>query len=135
MRSIHLIRLFASLAVVAGLSVSVAAAAPTNAPGAEPFPLECNNGVTYTVVVYGRGDFTPAHVIDGDGRVLKPVAFTFVVTDSAGNILSTDSIAKPGQMQGLAEDLIVCTFTETFEDNGETITATGSVTLFVAPRN
>ena len=38
-------------------------------------------------------------------------------------------------MKGLKGDLIVCTFGDTFEENGQTITFRGTVTAFVAPRS
>lgn len=130
MRLTRMITMILSLMTVALLSVGVASAAPANAPNAETIPLECDNGESYTVVVNGNGNFTPGHIIDGDGGVLIPVAFTFEVTDADGTVLF-DSIAKKGQMKGLTGDLIVCTFSETFEE----FTFTGTVKGFVTPRS
>ncbi len=135
MRSTRVITMIFSLMTMALLSVGVASAAPTNAPNAETFLLECDNGESYTVVVNGNGTFTPGHIIDGDGGVLIPVAFTFEAVDADGNVLFSESIAKNGKMKGLTGDLIVCTFGETFEENGQTITFTGTVTGFVTPRS
>lgn len=133
MRSTRVITMILSLMTMALLSVGVAGAAPANSPNAETFQLDCDNGQSYTVVVNGNGNFTPGHIIGGG--VLIPVAFTFEATDAAGNLIFSDAIAKNGQMKGLTGDLIVCTFGDTFEENGQTFTFRGTVTAFVAPRS
>jgi hypothetical protein len=135
MRLTRIIPMLVSLTFVTLLSVSVASAAPTNAPNAETIEITCDNGESYTVVVNGNGSFTPGHIVAGEGRVLIPVAFTVEATDGDGNVIFSESIAKKGQMKGLVDDLFTCTFGETFEENGETFTFTGTVTVFSAPRN
>jgi hypothetical protein len=119
-----------------GLTANPAGAAPTNAKNAELIDLSCANGATYSIVANGNGDYSPGHILDGEGTNLIPVAFHFVVTDESGTVLFDETIAKPGQMNGLSDDLIDCTFTttDTDPDTGETVTVNGSVTLFVAPR-
>ena len=134
MRLTRMITMILSLMTLALLSVGLASAAPSNAPNAETFPLECDNGESYTLVVNGNGTFTPGHIIEGNGNNLIPVAFTFEATDGDGNILFSDSISKQGKMKGLKGDLIVCTFGGTFEENGETFIFSGTVTGFVTPR-
>lgn len=134
MRVTRIGTLLVSLICLAVLSVGVASAAPTNAPNAEIVPLECDNGASFSVVVNGNGTFTPGHIIDGDGNVLIPVAFTFEALDENGNVIFSDSIAKEGKQKGLADDLITCTFGGTFEEDGETFTFIGTVTGFIAPR-
>lgn len=126
--------LLGSLLIMSSLTVHVVSAAPTNAPNAEAIPITCDNGASYTVISNGNGTFTPGHIIDDDGRVLIPVAFVFEGMDSSGNVIFSESVSKKGKMKGLSDDLIVCTFGGTFEENGETFTFTGTVTLFVAPR-
>jgi hypothetical protein len=123
---------FGLLAVVA----SPTSAAPTNAKPAEIFDLPCSNGAVYTIATIGNGAFTPGHILDAEGRILIPVTFHFVVTNENGDVLFDDTAAKPGQMAGLTGDLVECTFTETETDpeTGETVTITGTVTLFVTPR-
>jgi hypothetical protein len=115
---------------------SPAAAAPINAPSAELVDLTCANGATYAIVANGNGLFSPGHILDAEGRNLIPVAFHFVVVNESGAVLFDESIAKPGQMTGLSGDLLDCTFTETEIDpeTDETVTITGTVTLFVTPR-
>jgi hypothetical protein len=115
---------------------SPASAAPTNAKPAELIELPCANGAVYTIATIGNGAFTPGHILDAEGRILIPVTFHFVVTNESGDVLFDDTAAKPGQMSGLSGDLIECTFTETETDpeTGETVTITGTVTLFVTPR-
>ena len=128
-----------TLVVSLGFLVLVATpaqAAPTNAKSAELIDLTCANGGTYSIVANGNGAFTPGHILDGDGRVLIPVAFHFVGMNANGDVIFDESIAKPGQMTGLSGDLVDCTFTatETDPDTGEIITINGTATLFVAPR-
>ena len=120
------------LAVIA----SPAAAAPTNAKQAELVDLTCANGATYAIVANGNGLFSPGHILDAEGRNLIPVAFHFVGVNESGDVLFDETIAKPGQMTGLSGELLDCTFTETETDpeTGETVTITGTVTLFVTPR-
>jgi hypothetical protein len=130
MRSTRLILLIVSLLVMASLSVGAASAAPTNAKKGEVLEVTCDNGETYTVAVNGNGLFTPAHILDNDGRVLVPVSFRFVGTDADGNVLFDDTISKRGQMNGVVGDLVTCTF-ETDDDG---VTIQGTVILFVAPR-
>jgi hypothetical protein len=115
---------------------SPAAAAPINAPSAGSFNLTCANGVVYTIVTNGNGAFTPGHILDAEGKTLIPVAFHFVGVNESGAVLFDESIAKPGQMNGLSGDLLDCTFSETETDpeTGEILTINGTVTLFVAPR-
>ena len=135
MRVARIAGMLISLVCLLVLSVGGVSAAPINAPNIEPIPLDCDNGASYTIVANGNGDFTPGHIIDGEGRVLIPVAFTFEVTDAGGNIIFVETVEKKGQMKGLTDDLIVCTFSDSFEENGETFTFTGTVTLFVTPRH
>jgi len=59
---------------------------------------------------------------------------TFQATDVDGNVLFSESSSKQGKMKGLKGDPIVCTFGDTFEENGETFIFSGTVTGFVTPR-
>ena len=115
---------------------SPASAKPTIAKNAELVDLTCTNGATYAIVANGNGDFTPGHILDGDGRTLVPVAFRFLVVNENGDVLFDETTAKPGQMNGLSGDLVDCAFTatETDPESGETVTINGTVTLFVTPR-
>jgi hypothetical protein len=135
MRVTRMLVIIFSLLLVALMSVSVASAAPTNAPNVEAFLIECDNGQSYTVVANGNGSFSPGHIVAGDGRVVIPVAFTFVAMDAAGNVIFNESFGKKGQRKGVAGDLITCTFGGTFEENGQTFTFFGTVTGFIAPRS
>jgi hypothetical protein len=125
--------LVTALGLVAVLS-SPAAAAPTNAKKAELVDLTCTNGAVYSIVANGNGLFSPGHILDGENNNLIPVTFHFVGTNENGDVLFDETIAKPGQMSGLSGDLFDCTFTKTDPDTGETVTITGTVTLFVTPR-
>ena len=107
-----------------------------NAKKAELVDLTCANGATYAIVANGNGLFSPGHILDAEGQNLIPVAFHFVGVNESGGVLFDETIAKPGQINGLSGDLLDCTFTETETDpeTGETVTITGTVTLFVTPR-
>lgn len=115
---------------------SPASAAPTGAKKADFAELTCSNGAVYSIVANGNGDFTPAHILDGEGRTLIPVAFAFVVTNENGDVVFQDTVAHSGQMNGLSGDLVDCTFTVTDTDpeTGEILTTTVTATLFVTPR-
>jgi hypothetical protein len=138
MHSALFTRLSALITAIGLLAVlaSPVGAAPTNAKPAELIDLTCANGATYAIVANGNGLFSPGHILDAEGRNLIPVAFRFVGVNENGDVLFDDTIAKPGQMSGLSGDLVSCTFTETETDpeTGETVTITGTVTVFVTPR-
>jgi len=122
------------LAALVTLSmVGVAVGAPTNAKNAEVFPITCG-AQEYLIVVNGNGPFTPGHIIAGGTGNLIPVAFNFTGTDSHGNVVFQEVAAKGGQRTGQQADLITCTLTGTFDDHGQTITFSGTVTAFKTPR-
>jgi hypothetical protein len=128
-----------TLIVALGLLVMAAipsSAAPSNAKKSELVDLTCANGATYAIVANGNGLFSPGHILDAEGQNLIPVAFHFVGVNEKGDVLFDETVAKPGQMNGLSGDLVECTFTETETDpeTGETITINGTVTVFVVPR-
>src|SRR5687767_8501399 len=86
--------------VAAGLTLAVAAGPAGADPVQETIPLDCDNGVSYTAVVNGNGDFTPARDADSNS-VLIPLAFgdfSGTVTDAQGNVV--DSFTDPGIAKG-----------------------------------
>ena len=64
-----------------GVLAAPAYADPTNAPNIEPFPITCD-GVTYTVVTPGQGNWTPA-LVTTSNQVLIPFSFHLTVTNVA----------------------------------------------------
>jgi hypothetical protein len=121
----------------AALAGGSAAAAPVNAPNATTVPLDCGAAGTFEVVVNGNGAFSPGHIV-GDGGVLVPVAFgdeTFTLTDTEGNVLVEET--EPAHAKGRAapkRTLIECTYSFSFELDGNTATVSGSVTAFRSGR-
>ncbi len=124
--------------VLATAAVGTVGADPLNAKGAEPFPVVCG-GQTLMIVVNGRGDFTPGHIIGSTGNLI-PQAFVFNITisDAQGNVIDSDTetVAKGGQRRGLQDSLTTCTFGQSFTDpdTGMTFTFSGTATTFSTPR-
>lgn len=125
--------------LAAGLLLAAPATASADPGGAaESFPLVCDNGVTYRIVVAGNGEFTPAHDIDSN-TILVPTAFgPFVgtVTDPDGNVVQ--EINEPGSTKGQSSKqrrtTATCTFhLEETDEAGFTFSADSSVTGFVTP--
>jgi hypothetical protein len=139
-----IIRRLASVLAIAALSTAVVAAAapaaPVNAPNAQEFTLDCGDAGTLVVVVNGNGPFTPGHLVDGPG-VGIPVAFgeaTIVVRDAEGNVI--DEFTEPGTTKGRARargrERVTCAFTDSFTEDGVTVTISGSVTAILSgPRS
>jgi hypothetical protein len=133
----RLASLLAIAALSAALSAGTALAAPTDAPNAEVVTLDCGTAGTVDVVVNGNGEWTPGHLLDGNG-VLIPLSFgesTFVLRDAEGNVI--DEGTEPATAKGRARgprnrERATCTFTLTFEEDGFTATVTGSVTGFMS---
>jgi hypothetical protein len=131
---IRMTTLGAVIALLTLVSAGVASAAPTNAPKGQVLDIVCDNGHSYTIAVNGNGDFSPGHIIDGGSGNLIPVSFELVLTDAAGNVVDSVTFSKPGEKNGVAGDLIACTFEVTIEDQGQTYTVHGTVVGFLTPR-
>ena len=138
MRSI--LRRLASVLAIAALSAALTAgaapAAPLNAPNVELVTLDCGTAGTFDVVVNGNGEWTPGHLLDGNG-VVVPLAFgesTFVVRDAEGNVVEegTEPPTTKGRARAKGRERVTCGFTLTFEEDGFIATLTGSVTGFMA---
>jgi len=136
----RLATLLAIAALTVALSATAASAAPVNAPNAQEFTLDCGAAGTIEVVVNGNGAFTPGHLLDGPG-VLIPVAFgevTIVVRDAEGNVIDefTDEGATKGRARARGRERVSCTFTDSFTEDGTTVTISGSVTAILSgPRS
>jgi len=137
MRSIvrRLASLLAVTALAAGVAAGAASAAPSNAPNATEVTLECGGAGTFDVVVNGNGEWTPGHLLAGNG-VVVPLSFgeqTGTVRDAEGNVV--DQFTEPAMTKGRARAngrrRVTCTFSATFEQEGDTVTVTGSVTGFL----
>lgn len=96
--------------------VGAASADPGNAPGTSEVPLVCNDGNSYTVIVNGRGAFTPGHDV-GSNTILVPTMFGpfhGVVTQvSTGTVL--DDFTEPAVAKGSSTKTratsVSCTYT------------------------
>lgn len=119
-----------------------AAGDPANAPNSVLVPLVCTGGATYSVVVNGNGNFTPAHDT-ASNSMLIPTAFgpfTGVLRDAAGTVIEsfTDPAVSKGSSTKPRGTATHCTFTidETFtlpEHGVVTFHGTGSVDGFITP--
>jgi hypothetical protein len=126
----------AFVAVAAGVAVIGVGGAAAADPMGEAFPVVCDNGVTYQVVVAGNGQFTPAHDV-ASNSILVPTAFgetTFTVTDPEGNVTTetTPPVSKGSASPPLATTTS-CTFHVEGSEDGFTFVLVGSVTGFVSP--
>jgi hypothetical protein len=103
----------------------------------EQISLTCG-GTTYSVVVNGNGEFTPAHDL-ASTRVFVPHAFgpfTGTIYDASGAVVAT--FTEPGSVQGSGHQPndVSCTFRISFVSDGsdpdvpagDTFVGTGSVT-------
>jgi len=135
----NIVRRLASLLAIAVLAAALAAeatsAAPSNAPNATVVALDCGSAGAFDVVVNGNGEWTPGHLLSGNG-VVVPLSFgeqTITVRDAEGNIVDqfTEPATAKGRARASGRERVSCTFSATFEDNGSTITAAGSVTGFM----
>lgn len=134
----------AILMVGVGLAVSLAGAGVATADPSrgDTFPLECDNGSTYEVVVTSNGEFSPAHDLLSTSMLI-PTAFGefhVTLTDADGNVIEQET--EPPSIKGNASrqrtSSTTCTFTlsDSFEDPDLgllTFTVEGSVTGFVTP--
>jgi hypothetical protein len=127
-----------------GIAAAVAVAAPATAdPKGELVTITCDNGHTYSAVVAGNGEFTPAHDT-ASTAMLIPTSFGrtdfVVVQDSTGTVV--DSGFEPPVFKGSARPPVgtstSCTFTAAFHDvapdvGAVTVTVRGTVSGFVTP--
>ena len=132
------------IASAATLVAVGASPVPADPGGKNSFPLTlvCDDGNTYSVVVSGNGEFTPAHDT-ASNRTFIPTSFGpfhGVVTDSSGTVIDefTDPAVFKGKSNKPRRTSITCTFEvhEVFEDPelGElTFDGEGSVTGFRTP--
>ena len=126
----------AVIAVAAGATMVGAGGVALADPGGQPFPVVCDNGVTYQVVVAGNGQFTPAHDV-ATTTVLVPTAFgeiTVTVTDPDGNVTTeTDPAVNKGSASRPRATTTTCTFHIEDSQDGFSVVVDGSVTGFVTP--
>jgi hypothetical protein len=81
------------LVALLGVLAAPAYADPTNAPNIEPFPITCD-GVTYTVVTPGQGNWTPA-LVTTSNQVLIPFSFHITVTNvTTGEVVLEEEVTK-----------------------------------------
>jgi hypothetical protein len=128
----RLLVLVAAGALAAVAIAPTAGADPTNAKNAQQLQAVCGTE-TFTVVVNGNGEFTPAHLI-GSTSVFVPTAFdvTFTFTPTGGSTeTETDTSAKAAPIK----DTITCTIPfQSFPSPFGTFTIEGTVTGFLTPR-
>jgi hypothetical protein len=138
MRSIvrRLASLLAIAAFAAALTTATASAAPVDAPNATVVSLDCGTDGAFDVVVNGNGQWAPGHLVGGNGVVI-PLSFgeeTITVRDPEGNVVDqfTEPAVTKGRARARGRERVSCTYSATIEEDGLTITVTGSVTGFMA---
>jgi hypothetical protein len=132
----RVVRRVALVAAVAGVTVLAAAGVAGADPKGEAFPITCDNGVTYQVVVAGNGQFTPAHDV-ASNSILVPTAFgeqTITLTDPDGNV-TTETIppVSKGSSSHPRATTASCTFHIEATEGGFSFVVDGSVTGFITP--
>jgi hypothetical protein len=128
----RLLVVVASGALAALAIAPTAGADPTNAKNSQQLQAVCGTQ-TYTVVVNGNGEFTPAHLI-GSSSVFIPTAFdiTFTFTPTGGSTMTeTDTSAKAAPLQNTIDCEIPF---QSFSSPFGTFTIEGTVTGFLTPR-
>lgn len=134
----------AAALMTAGLVLAPAGqAAADPAASGDVATLDCDNGETYTVVVNGNGEFTPAHDVAGTTTFVATSfgANNVRVTTSSGELVtafSDPASAKGGRAGKDRATTTTCDFllVATFPDEALgllTLTVTGSVTGFATP--
>jgi hypothetical protein len=125
-----LIAVGAAAAIMGALAMTASAAKPER----ETVNLDCGaDGVMTASVVPGDGQWTPAKLLNGGGTII-PVAFTdqhATFTDNDGNTFNEDA---PDVFKNAPpnKDLMTCSFTLDFEEEGGSGTFSGVVTAWIA---
>lgn len=107
------------------------------APVSETVELDCA-GESLTVLVKGRGPFTPGHVV-GTNQLLIPVFFgpqSFVVM--VDGVVVEEGVDRVTLNKGRSAAMnpnatVTCTFSVTFEEEDAVITVSGSLTGILTP--
>ena len=116
----------AMLLALLGVSMAPAYADP---PNIEPFPITCD-GVTYTVVTPGQGNWTPA-LVTTSNQVLIPFSFHITVTNVAtGEVVLEEEVSKAAASHAATT---TCTFGDTFTEDGQTFVFEGVVEVLLTP--
>jgi hypothetical protein len=130
----RLLVLVATGALAAVAIAPTAGADPTNARNSLQLQAVCGTE-TFTVVVNGNGEFTPAHLTGDSTSVFIPTAFdiTSTFTPTGGSTeTETDTSAKAAPANA---DTITCEIPfQSFDSPFGTFTLEGSVTGFLTPR-
>lgn len=93
----------------------------------DAFTVVCG-GVEYTITS-GNGKWAVGKDTESSTHFI-PSAFTFTVKDAGGDVVFQDSIQKRGHRN---QEQITCTFGDTFMENGETFTFSGTATVVKKP--
>jgi hypothetical protein len=122
-------RWVATAAMLLALLGVLAAPAYADPPNIEPFPITCD-GVTYTVVTPGQGNWTPA-LVTTSNQVLIPFSFHITVTNVAtGEVVLEEEVSKAAASHAATT---TCTFGDTFTEGGQTFVFEGVVEVLLTP--
>jgi hypothetical protein len=122
-------RWVATAAMLLALLGVLAAPAYADPPNIEPFPITCD-GVTYTVVTPGQGNWTPA-LVTTSNQVLIPFSFHITVTNvTTGEVVLEEEVSKAAASHAATT---TCTFGDTFTEDGQTFVFEGVVEVLLTP--
>ena len=128
----RLLVLVAGCVLTAALIAPTVGADPTHAKNSLQLQAVCGTQ-TYSVVVNGNGEFTPAHLI-GSTSVFIPTSFDITSTFTpigGAKMTETDTSAKAAPLK----NTITCTIPfQSFPSPFGTFTIAGTVTGFFTPR-
>jgi hypothetical protein len=105
-------------------------------PQGEAFPVVCDNGVTYQVVVAGNGQFTPAHDVASNSILVSDgLRRDHYHGDRPGGQRDhrNGSAGQQGLLAHPRATSTSCTFHVEGTEDGFSIVVDGSVTGFVTP--
>jgi hypothetical protein len=109
---------------------AVAVAAPINAKNVGQVTIFCPSG-TYTAVVNGNGNFTPAHDVNSN-TVLIPTSFGEFVGTIGGVVVDVEAPVAKGSAVPANGRVQECNYTLEFETPDGLFVGSGSVTGFIA---
>ena len=115
-----------------GVGLSFSAGSALADPKGQTFPLTCGDH-TYTVVIMGNGEFTPAHDV-ASTAVFIPHAFgpfTGTVRDASGIVVDSFTDAAVVQGSGKQRNDLTCSYTISFVFDGSDLTGPPAGSTFV----
>lgn len=114
----HVAAVVITTACAAAFHAMPALAAPVKAPGAQEFTVTCDGRDVDVVVPPNDRPFKPGFTV-GTHELFVPFSVSFTITDDEGTVVFTETAAKK---KPVPDDAVTCSLTDTFVENGETLT-------------